>query len=50
MVGFFEDELIKFHSILNADQRNKVADKIKDFRENHKDWHKGDKRDAPVNH
>jgi|GEM_PF-970164 len=49
MKSFFEDELIKFHSILTADQRNKVADKIKEFRESHKDWHKGDKKDAPVN-
>ena len=37
MKSFFEDELIKFHNILTADQRNKVADKMKDFRQNHKD-------------
>ncbi len=36
MKSFFEDELIKFHSVLTQAQRNKVADKIKDFRENHK--------------
>jgi hypothetical protein len=44
MKNFFEDELIKFHSILSSTQRNQVADKIKDFRENHKSWHKDGKQ------
>jgi protein CpxP len=44
MKSFMEDELIKFHSILTPDQRNKVADKVKDMRENHRFWDKDDKK------
>lgn len=51
MKSFFEDELIKFHGILTSEQRNKVADKMKDFRQNHKDWHKDkDQKNKPENH
>jgi Spy/CpxP family protein refolding chaperone len=35
MKSFMMDEVIKFHDLLTDQQRNKVADKMKDFRENH---------------
>jgi Spy/CpxP family protein refolding chaperone len=34
MRSFFVEELAKFHSILTSEQRNKAADKMKEFREN----------------
>ena len=37
MKSFMIDELIKFHDLLNQSQRDKVGDKIKEFRESHKD-------------
>jgi len=40
MRGFMIDEMAKFHSILTSEQRNKAADKMKEFREKkgrHKD-------------
>ena len=41
MKSFMEDELIKFHNILTSDQRNKVADKMKDMHDKFKngDFH-----------
>ena len=33
MRSFFIDEMAKFHSILTPEQRNKAADKMKEFRE-----------------
>lgn len=46
MKSFMIDEMAKFHSILTSDQRNKAADKMKEFRGkkyDHKDkWNKED--------
>jgi periplasmic protein CpxP/Spy len=45
MRNFFIDETAKFHAILTPDQRNKAADKMKEFREkkgeHFKDGHRG---------
>jgi Spy/CpxP family protein refolding chaperone len=42
MRNFMVDELAKFHAILTPDQRNKAADKMKEFREKRHE-HKRDK-------
>ncbi|MCC6864824.1 MAG: Spy/CpxP family protein refolding chaperone [Ignavibacteria bacterium] len=39
MKSFMIDELAKFHSILTPDQRNKAADKMKEFREKRSQMH-----------
>ncbi|MEO8513254.1 MAG: Spy/CpxP family protein refolding chaperone [Ignavibacteria bacterium] len=48
MKSFMIDELAKFHSILTSDQRNKAADKMKEFREKKHEmkdkWNKEDKK------
>lgn len=40
MRSFMIDEMAKFHSILTPDQRNKAADKLKEFREKKEKFHK----------
>lgn len=49
MKEFYADQLVRFHSILTSEQRNKVADKMKEFREKRKEFHMDfddrDKRD-----
>lgn len=45
MRSFMIDEMAKFHSILTPDQRNKAADKMKEFREKKEKFHK----DGPPN-
>lgn len=40
MRSFMIDEMAKFHSILTPDQRNKAADKMKEFREKKEKFHK----------
>lgn len=48
MKSFMIDEMAKFHGILSSDQRNKAADKMKEFREkrcNMRDkWNKDDRK------
>lgn len=48
MRSFMLDQTAKFHAILTPDQRNKAADKLKEFREKRKEnrdkWNKEDGR------
>jgi periplasmic protein CpxP/Spy len=45
MKDFMLDELIKFHSILTSEQRNKAADKLKEFKNKKPFEHNKDKKD-----
>jgi len=45
MQSFMMDEIVKFHSVLTPDQRNQVADKIKDMRQHAGDWKKKHDKD-----
>lgn len=50
MKEFFMDELIKYHDILNSDQRTQVVTKLEDLRKNHNSWnHKDNKKNKPEN-
>lgn len=48
MRSFMIDEMAKFHSILTSEQRNKAADKMKEFREKKREmkdkWNKDDRQ------